>query len=107
MTGPSISVLAVAALPLVNAADGLLLLDAADFTLRHEPALVAQLAQQPAAHDLLLKALEKLLLRFVRSQGHGRHGNSPPRRCEVSRAALPGPGPRQQSDAQWAPAVIQ
>src|ERR1700687_193237 len=84
MTGPLGSFLAVAAPPLVDAADGLLLLNAADFTLRHEPALVAQLAQQPAAHHLLLEALEKLLLRFVRSQGHGRHGNSPPHRCEVS-----------------------
>src|SRR5262245_4974292 len=108
MTGPSFSVFAVAALPFVDAADGLLLLNAANFTLRHEPALIAQLAQQPAAHHLLLETLEKLLLRFVRSQGHRRHGQSPPRRIEVTRAApeSQGPGPRQQSDARWAPAVI-
>ena len=58
-------VFAVAALPLVDAADGFLLLDAADLTLGDEPALVAQLAQQAAAHHLLLKALEELLLRLV------------------------------------------
>src|SRR5262249_1657992 len=63
-------VFAVAALALVDAADGLLLLDAANFALRDKPALVAELAQQAAAHDLLLEALEELLLRFVGSQGH-------------------------------------
>ena len=50
-----------------GAADGLLLLDAAQLSLGDEPTLAAHGAQHPAAGDRLAKARKQPRLRFVRS----------------------------------------
>jgi hypothetical protein len=62
----------------LHPADSLLLFNAAQLTLRDEPSFAAHSAQDATLDNLLAKALEQLVLRFIWAKNHTRHVFSPP-----------------------------
>jgi hypothetical protein len=72
-----------AKLAALDAANGLLLFNASQFTLADKPALAANGAQYTTLHNLFTEALEQLILRFIWTQNYICHSLSPPLFYEI------------------------